>query len=92
MAKGGTREMRGGLGEPQDTIRSIYAARSAAADTSSSGDFAHMKTSDPDQSLRAGYMSHLFKPREEVPREASPSESVLRKAYVAHIIADRGSQ
>ena len=56
------------------------------------GDFARIKTSEPDQSLCAAYMSHLFKAKEQVPREAGPSESVLRRVYVAHIIADAGAR
>ena len=51
------------------------------------------KLSDPDQSLRAAYMAHLSKPKEEFPREGGGlSESVLRRAYVAHIIADTVSR
>ena len=92
MAKDETRAARAGVGGPQDMIRSIYAARSAAAGTSSGGDFARIKISNPDHSLRAAYVSHLSKPKEEAPRDAGPSENVLRKAYVAHIIADAGAR
>jgi len=80
-------------GAPEDRIRSIYAARSAASGASSGGDFAGIKTSDPDRSLRAAYLSHLSKPAEAVPREGGGlTETVLRRAYVAHIKADAGSR
>ena len=92
MANDETREARAGVGGPEDTIRSIYAARSAVSGTPSGGDFAGIKIADPDQSLRAAYLSHLFKAPEQVPREARPSDNVLRRAYVAHIMAHAASR
>jgi len=88
MARSGTRETRTGAGGPEDRIRSIYAARSAASGRSTTGDFVRIKSSDPDRSLRAAYLSHLSKSKEEAPREArGPGESALRKAYLARTIA-----
>jgi hypothetical protein len=93
MAGSGTRETRAGAGGPEDRIRSIYAARSAASGRSTAGDFARLKSSDPERSLRAAYMSHLSKAKEAVPREAGGlSENVLRRAYVAHTIPGRRSR
>ena len=80
-------------GGPEDRIRSIYAARSAASGMSSGGDFASIKIADPNRTLRAAYMSHLSKPTEQAPREGGGlTETVLRRAYVAHIKADAGSR
>jgi hypothetical protein len=92
MAHDDTRGARAGVAEPQDRIRSIYAARSAASGLSAPGDFARIKTSDPDRSLRTAYMAHLFAARPVVALEASlPSEDALRRAYLAHAIGKPGS-
>jgi hypothetical protein len=88
-----TRETRAGVAEPRDRIRSIYAARSAASGASPTGDFARIRTSDPGQSLRTAYVSHLIKAKDEAPREGGGlSDSALRRAYVAHAIGDAGSK
>ena len=93
MAKAGPRETRAAVAEPQDRIRSIYAARSAASATPSGGDVARVKLANPDQSLRAAFLSHLSRAKEELPREGSPpSDSVLRRAYVADIRGGSGSR
>jgi hypothetical protein len=93
MAEDEVREARAELREPQDTIRSIYAARSAVSGMPSTGDFAGIKTADADQSLRSAYMSRLFKPKEEAPREGGRlSEDALRRAYIAHTIAGAGAR
>lgn len=89
MARAGARET-GSVG-PEGMIRSIYAARSAASGGSSAGDFARMKSADPDRSLRAAFLSRLSKSKQEAPREGGDlSQNVLRSAYVAHTI--RGSR
>jgi hypothetical protein len=92
MAHDDTRGARAGAAEPRDRIRSIYAARSAAFATSAPGDFARIKTADPDRSLRTAYMAHLFTARAAAAPDASPpGEDALRRAYVAHAIGEPAS-
>ena len=68
------RERWTGAAEPQDRIRSIYAARSGASGASSAVDFTRMKLADPAQSLRMAYLSHLTPAKAETPRESGRSQ------------------
>lgn len=87
------RERWTGAGEPQDRIRSIYAARSGASGASSAVDFTRMKLADPAQSLRMAYLSHLTPAKAETPREAADlSDNVLRRAFLAHTVGGTGSR
>jgi hypothetical protein len=77
----------------QDTIRSVFVARTAAAIAASVAGFAQMETTDDGLAVRGAYCARLAVVEAEVVSGAPAAENdVLRKAYLAHAVADMAAQ
>jgi hypothetical protein len=77
----------------QDTIRSVFVARTAASSAASVGGFAQMETTDDGLAVRGAYRARLAVVEAEVVAAAPPAENdVLRKAYLAHAVAEMAAQ
>jgi hypothetical protein len=73
----------------QDTIRSVFVARTTAAIAASVAGFAQMETTDDGLAVRGAYCARLAVVEAEVVTGASAAENdVLRKAYLAHAVAE----
>jgi hypothetical protein len=73
----------------QDTIRSVFVARTTAAIAASVAGFAQMETRDDGLAVRGAYRARLAVVEAEVVSGAPAAENdVLRKAYLAHAVAE----
>jgi hypothetical protein len=76
----------------QDTIRSVFVARTAAS-AASVGGFAQMETTDDRHVVRGAYCARLAVVVAEAVAGAPAVESdVLRKAYLARAVAEMAAQ
>jgi MFS family permease len=76
-----------------DTIRSAFVARAAASRVASIGSFAQIETTDDGFAVRGAYRAHLSVSVEKLATGDPAAEGdVLRKAYLARIIADAAAQ
>jgi hypothetical protein len=77
----------------QETIRSVFVARTAAAIAASVAGFAQMETTNDGLAVRGAYCARLAVVEAEVVSGAPAAESdVLRKAYLARAVADMAAQ
>jgi hypothetical protein len=77
----------------QDTIRSVFVARTAAASAASVGGFSQMETTDNGLAVRGAYCARLaVVVAEVVAGEPAVEGDVLRKAYLAHAVAEMAAQ
>jgi hypothetical protein len=77
----------------QETIRSVFVARTAAAIAASVAGFAKMETTNDGLAVRGAYCARLAVVEAEVVSGAPAAESdVLRKAYLARAVADMAVQ
>jgi hypothetical protein len=73
----------------QHTIRSVFVARTTAAIAASVAGFAQMETTDDGLAVRGAYCARLAVVEAEVVSGAPAAENaVLRKAYLAHAVAE----
>jgi hypothetical protein len=76
-------------GAHQDTIRSVFVARTAASSEVSIGGFAQMETTADGLAVRGAYVAHLsVGETEAVAGDTAAEGDLLRKAYVARAAAD----
>jgi colicin import membrane protein len=77
----------------QETIRSVFVARTTAAIAASVAGFARMETTNDGLAVRGAYCARLAVVEAEVVSGAPAAESdVLRKAYLARAVADMAVQ
>jgi hypothetical protein len=81
------------LSGEENTIRSVYVARTAASAQGSPGDFGGTQAVGEGPTLRGAYMRHLFEFKAEaVGGEHLPADDTLRHVYVARTVGAAPSQ